>query len=106
MFPELVIAPLAALLEVLLWTGLLFLLFRNLHQSAALTMDTLQDPAPDPVECMEEDIADKVGPRVQAGGRAPTENSQVSGHLGGCRVRVQTTGGDGLAEGQWWCHQG
>ncbi|XP_047568906.1 rab11 family-interacting protein 3 isoform X3 [Lutra lutra] len=33
---------------------------RNLHQSAALTMDTLQDPAPDPVECMEEDIADKV----------------------------------------------
>ncbi|KAI5762067.1 RAB11FIP3 [Gulo gulo luscus] len=33
---------------------------RNLHQSAALTMDALQDPAPDPVECMEEDIADKV----------------------------------------------
>lgn len=66
-FPELVIVPLAALL-VLLWTGFLFLLCRNLHQSAALTMDALQDPAPDPVECMEEDIADKVGPGVRGAG--------------------------------------
>ncbi|KAM5328677.1 rab11 family-interacting protein 3 isoform 2-T2 [Glossophaga mutica] len=33
---------------------------RHLHQSGVLTMDTLQDPPPDPVEGMEEDIADKV----------------------------------------------
>uniref|UniRef100_A0A8C0K7V9 Rab11 family-interacting protein 3 n=1 Tax=Canis lupus dingo TaxID=286419 RepID=A0A8C0K7V9_CANLU len=33
---------------------------RHLHQSGALTMESLQDPAPDPVEGMEEDIADKV----------------------------------------------
>nr|XP_035939380.1 rab11 family-interacting protein 3 isoform X2 [Halichoerus grypus] len=33
---------------------------RHLHQSGALTMDALQDPAPDPVDGMEEDIADKV----------------------------------------------
>uniref|UniRef100_A0A452V684 RAB11 family interacting protein 3 n=1 Tax=Ursus maritimus TaxID=29073 RepID=A0A452V684_URSMA len=33
---------------------------RHLHQSGALTMDALQDPAPDPMEGMEEDIADKV----------------------------------------------
>ncbi|XP_072798397.1 rab11 family-interacting protein 3 isoform X4 [Vicugna pacos] len=33
---------------------------RHLHQSGALTMEALQDPAPDPTECMEEDIADKV----------------------------------------------
>ncbi|XP_029804821.1 rab11 family-interacting protein 3 [Suricata suricatta] len=33
---------------------------RYLHQSGALTMEALQDPAPDPTEGMEEDIADKV----------------------------------------------
>ncbi|XP_047693386.1 rab11 family-interacting protein 3 [Prionailurus viverrinus] len=33
---------------------------RYLHQSGALTVEALQDPAPDPVEGMEEDIADKV----------------------------------------------
>ncbi|XP_057384558.1 rab11 family-interacting protein 3 isoform X4 [Balaenoptera acutorostrata] len=33
---------------------------RHLHQSGALTMEGLQDPPPDPVEGMEEDIADKV----------------------------------------------
>ncbi|XP_029076818.1 rab11 family-interacting protein 3 isoform X3 [Monodon monoceros] len=33
---------------------------RHLHQSGALTMEALQDPPPDPVEGMEEDIADKV----------------------------------------------
>nr|XP_055195792.1 rab11 family-interacting protein 3 [Nyctereutes procyonoides] len=33
---------------------------RHLHQSGALTMEALQDPAPDPMEGMEEDIADKV----------------------------------------------
>ncbi|XP_074202778.1 rab11 family-interacting protein 3 isoform X1 [Camelus bactrianus] len=33
---------------------------RHLHHSGALTMEALQDPAPDPTECMEEDIADKV----------------------------------------------
>ncbi|XP_039102707.1 rab11 family-interacting protein 3 [Hyaena hyaena] len=33
---------------------------RYLHQSGALTVAALQDPAPDPVEGMEEDIADKV----------------------------------------------
>ncbi|XP_004403321.1 PREDICTED: rab11 family-interacting protein 3 [Odobenus rosmarus divergens] len=33
---------------------------RHLHQSGALAMDALQDPAPDPMEGMEEDIADKV----------------------------------------------
>ncbi|XP_059980967.1 rab11 family-interacting protein 3 isoform X8 [Lagenorhynchus albirostris] len=32
---------------------------RHLHQSGALTMEALQDPPPDPVEGMEEDIADK-----------------------------------------------
>ncbi|KAJ8786494.1 hypothetical protein J1605_005983 [Eschrichtius robustus] len=35
-------------------------LVRHLHQSGALTMEALQDPPPDPVEGMEEDIADKV----------------------------------------------
>lgn len=33
---------------------------RHLHQSGALTMEALQDPHPDPVEGMDEDIADKV----------------------------------------------
>ncbi|XP_064448295.1 rab11 family-interacting protein 3 isoform X2 [Mirounga angustirostris] len=33
---------------------------RHLHQSGALTMDALQDPAPDLMDGMEEDIADKV----------------------------------------------
>ncbi|KAM9057758.1 rab11 family-interacting protein 3 isoform 4-T4 [Megaptera novaeangliae] len=33
---------------------------RHLHQSGALTMEALRDPPPDPVEGMEEDIADKV----------------------------------------------
>ncbi|XP_066868865.1 rab11 family-interacting protein 3 isoform X3 [Kogia breviceps] len=33
---------------------------RHLHQSGALTMEALQEPPPDPVEGMEEDIADKV----------------------------------------------
>nr|XP_021554022.1 rab11 family-interacting protein 3 [Neomonachus schauinslandi] len=33
---------------------------RHLHQSGALTMDALQDPAADLVDGMEEDIADKV----------------------------------------------
>ncbi|XP_066131524.1 rab11 family-interacting protein 3 isoform X3 [Saccopteryx bilineata] len=37
-----------------------FLTSRHLHQSAALTMEALQDLPPDPVEGMEEDIADKV----------------------------------------------
>ncbi|XP_053750159.1 rab11 family-interacting protein 3 isoform X2 [Panthera pardus] len=37
-----------------------FLTPRYLHQSGALTVEALQDPAPDPVEGMEEDIADKV----------------------------------------------
>ncbi|XP_035577952.1 rab11 family-interacting protein 3 isoform X5 [Zalophus californianus] len=40
--------------------ALLLLPGRHLHQSGALTMDALQDPAPDPMEGMEEDIADKV----------------------------------------------
>lgn len=33
---------------------------RYLHQSGALTMEALEDPPPEPVECPEEDIADKV----------------------------------------------
>ncbi|XP_045705287.1 rab11 family-interacting protein 3 isoform X2 [Phyllostomus hastatus] len=33
---------------------------RHLHQSGVLTMEALQDPPPEPVEGMEEDIADKV----------------------------------------------
>nr|KAF6272127.1 RAB11 family interacting protein 3 [Myotis myotis] len=37
-----------------------FLTPRHLHQSGALTMEALQDPPPDPLEGMEEDIADKV----------------------------------------------
>ncbi|XP_039740644.1 rab11 family-interacting protein 3 isoform X3 [Pteropus medius] len=37
-----------------------FLISRHLHQSGALTMEALQDPPPDPVEGMDEDIADKV----------------------------------------------
>lgn len=66
MFEELVFGSplfsLFVLLKDLFWTGLLFLLHRHLHQSGALTMEALQDPPPDPVEGMEEDIADKVGP--------------------------------------------
>ncbi|XP_038183839.1 rab11 family-interacting protein 3 isoform X3 [Arvicola amphibius] len=37
-----------------------FLTPRYLHQSGTLTMDALEDPPPEPVECPEEDIADKV----------------------------------------------
>ncbi|XP_037057261.1 rab11 family-interacting protein 3 isoform X4 [Peromyscus leucopus] len=37
-----------------------FLTPRYLHQSGALTMEALEDPPPEPVECPEEDIADKV----------------------------------------------
>ncbi|XP_021042224.1 rab11 family-interacting protein 3 isoform X2 [Mus caroli] len=33
---------------------------RYLHQSGTLTMEALEDPLPEPVECPEEDIADKV----------------------------------------------
>ncbi|XP_076434230.1 rab11 family-interacting protein 3 isoform X2 [Peromyscus maniculatus bairdii] len=33
---------------------------RYLHQSGALTMEALEDPPPEPVECPDEDIADKV----------------------------------------------
>ncbi|XP_048188986.1 rab11 family-interacting protein 3 isoform X2 [Perognathus longimembris pacificus] len=33
---------------------------RYLHQSGALTMEALEDPPPDPMEGLEEDIADKV----------------------------------------------
>uniref|UniRef100_A0A8C2LD85 RAB11 family interacting protein 3 (class II) n=1 Tax=Cricetulus griseus TaxID=10029 RepID=A0A8C2LD85_CRIGR len=33
---------------------------RYLHQSGTLTMEALDDPPPEPVECPEEDIADKV----------------------------------------------
>lgn len=58
---------LLALLKDLLWTGLSLILPRHLHQSGALTMEALQDPPPDPVEGMEEDIADKVGPGWMAG---------------------------------------
>lgn len=65
MFEELVIrlfpSFLSHLLKDLFWTGVLFLLHRHLHQSGALTMDALQDPPADPMEGMEEDIADKVG---------------------------------------------
>lgn len=57
-----VVFPLFVLVKDFLWTGLLFLFHRHLHQSGALTMETLQDPPPDTMEGMEEDIADKVGP--------------------------------------------
>lgn len=46
-------------------TWLLLLLFvclrRYLHHSGVLTMDALEEPPLEPVECPEEDIADKVG---------------------------------------------
>ena len=74
MFIELVTFPCCALLKDLFWTGLLFLLHRYLHQSGALTVEALQDPAPDPVEGMEEDIADKVGPGPPADGTARSED--------------------------------
>lgn len=59
-------------LEVLLFEEFIFWVFpffplllvlfcRYLHQSGTLTMDALEDPPPEPVECPEEDIADKVG---------------------------------------------
>lgn len=58
-------------LEVLLFEEFIFWVFpffplllvlfcRYLHQSGTLTMDALEDPPPEPVECPEEDIADKV----------------------------------------------
>lgn len=53
--------PFLSILLKDLWTGL-FLFHRHLHQSGALTMEALQDPPSDPMEGMEEDIADKVGP--------------------------------------------
>ncbi|XP_048188989.1 rab11 family-interacting protein 3 isoform X5 [Perognathus longimembris pacificus] len=40
--------------------ALLLLPGRYLHQSGALTMEALEDPPPDPMEGLEEDIADKV----------------------------------------------
>lgn len=80
MFEELaLVSPvffsLFVLVKDLLWTGLLFLLHRHLHQSGALTMEALQDPPPDPVEGMEEDIADKVGPGW--GDRGPPVDNKV-----------------------------
>ena len=104
MFSELVIVPVFALLKGLFWTGLLFLLYRHLHQSGALTMDALQDPAPDPVECMEEDIADKVGPGCRSEGGPPTGNTASS--QGAWVLPCQAARDVGLAEGWWWCHQG
>lgn len=61
--------PFSALLAPLkdLWTGLSFLLHRHLQQSGALTMEAMQDSPPGPVEGMDEDIADKVGPGLVAG---------------------------------------
>lgn len=53
--------------ELIVWVFpffplLLGLFCRYLHQSGALTMEALEDPPPEPVECPDEDIADKVGP--------------------------------------------
>lgn len=64
MFPDLAVrsppfSVLLVLLKDLICSGLAFLP-RHLHQSGALTMEALQDPHPDPVEGMDEDIADKV----------------------------------------------
>lgn len=52
--------------ELIIWFfpffPLLLVFFcRYLHQSGTLTMEALDDPPPEPVECPEEDIADKVG---------------------------------------------
>lgn len=69
MLTEPLTLPLCVLLKGLVWTVLLCLLHRHLHQSGALTMEALQDPAPDPMEGMEEDIADKVGSGLWPGGR-------------------------------------
>ncbi|VFV37358.1 rab11 family interacting protein 3 [Lynx pardinus] len=55
---------------------------RYLHQSGALTVEALQDPAPDPVEVMEEDIADKVGPGPPADGIARSEDMRRCCRLG------------------------
>ena len=73
--------PFSTLLALLkdLWTGLSSLLHRHLQQSGALTMDVLQDPPPGPVEGVDEDIADKVGPGPVAG------PAGVVGEV--CRVR-------------------
>lgn len=83
MFEELVLgSPLFSLfilLKDLFWTGLLFLLHRHLHQSGVLTMEALQDPPPDPVEGMEEDIADKVGPAWRGLGATCRQQASVSG---------------------------
>lgn len=107
MLTELVIFPLFALLKGLLWTAL-FLPHRHLHQSGALTMDALQDPAPDPVEGMEEDIADKVGPRVEGRREGhllitqPGLRALVGAVASGCRphgVRGWVRGGGGAIRG-------
>lgn len=91
MFIELVTFPCCALLKDLFWTGLLFLLDRYLHQSGALTVEALQDPAPDPVEGMEEDIADKVGPGPPADGTARPEDMRRC-----CRLGMQARLGWGV----------
>ena len=101
MFEELVLGSplfsLSVLLKDLLWTGLLFLLHRHLHQSGVLTMEALQDPPPDPVEGLEEDIADKVGPAWWGSAAMCRQQASVSGLvLGavalGCGPTVGTWG--------------
>lgn len=95
---------LSFLLKDLLWTGLLFLLHRHLHQSGALTMEALQDPPPDPVEGMDEDIADKVDPGQWDQRTMCRQHRQpVSGHVlravaSGCGLR-----GDMLGEVHLGC---
>lgn len=112
MFPDLAVrsppfSVLLVLLKDLICSGLAFLP-RHLHQSGALTMEALQDPHPDPVEGMDEDIADKVGPgwwprravcRVVCGRLGA--RSSVGGVPGGAAWRLQGRWFPQLSSGMW-----
>lgn len=87
----------------LLWTRLLFPLHRHLHQSGALTMEGLPEPPLDPVENMEEDIADKVGPGP---GRSAVCRRPTSGCLPSAAAPWCTLRGAGHRPGKRWVSAG
>lgn len=49
-----------SLMVFLLWVGLVCVFHRHLHQTGTLTVDMMEESFQNNVECLEEDIADKV----------------------------------------------
>lgn len=70
-----------SLMVLLLWFGVACVFCRHLHQTGSLTVDAMEESFQNNVECLEEDIADKV--RASAGCR---EMSKLPAPLMGGRA--------------------